>query len=83
MLVELHDNLRNPAKVPASRVLITSDDGTPLVFIVEFATGAKPWFRCFRVGDPDFEEQMRAHGLNRTVLVTKLDAATLKAAGKS
>jgi hypothetical protein len=77
MIVELHERLHKPLKVPASRVLITADDGTPIVFVVEFASGKKSWWRCFRAGDDDFQEQLRLHGIDRTVLVTNLDQKTL------
>lgn len=74
MRVELHDRLQSPLAVQATRVLVTDDQGTPLCLCVEWAPGHN---RVFRVGDPDFNDQLRMHGVNRTTVVTRVDARKL------
>lgn len=91
MIIEMHDGLGNPVRLHASRVLISLDDGTPVSFAVEFQPGHLRLFRAgketagvhhFRAGDPDFAEQLRHHGVDRTVLVTTLDPKTLAPSGR-
>jgi hypothetical protein len=74
VIVELSDHLTNPVKVPATRVLITGNDGTPILFVVTFQEAdGREHVRTFRAGDDEFEEQLRIHGFKHTVVVTKLD----------
>ena len=70
MLVEAHHKLGKLHKQPASRVLICLDDGTPIVLCLEFQPGH---VRCFRVGDDDFDLQLKLHGVHATVICTKFD----------
>jgi hypothetical protein len=78
MIVETHDGLAQPRMLHATRVLITSDDGTPICFILEFPAGnGQSRFRTYRAGDPDFNEQLKASGIARTVTVQRLDAQKL------
>lgn len=65
MKVELHNSLKDPMVLQATRVLITDDYGVPLAFTVEVTPGH---WRHFRVGDEDFEQQLENHGINRTVI---------------
>lgn len=76
MKVELHDGLCNPLALQATRVLITSEDGTPLVLVVErmLGTDGKSQYGVFRAGDPDFDQQLRYNGITKTVLVTRMDS---------
>lgn len=74
LTVEAHADLTNPVRFPASRVLILDENGTPLAFAVTMRPGHH---RVFRVGDPDFNEQLQTHGISRSVVVTKLDPKTL------
>lgn len=69
MILELHENMKNPVSLPASRVLITDNFGNPICFVVEFAPGHH---RCCNAGDPEFQEQLQMHGFDRTVVVSKL-----------
>jgi hypothetical protein len=71
MILELHDHLKNPLVVKATRVLICTDDGTPVAFSLEFQPGH---IRHFRASDADFEQQLRWHGIDRTVVVSKIAA---------
>ena len=90
MLLEVHDHLGNPVKIRATRVLICLDDGTPVAFSLEFQPGHIRHFRAgvdtegvhhFRGGDRDFNEQLRMHGIKRTVVCTTLDPKTLTEQG--
>jgi hypothetical protein len=66
VIVELHDRFRQPLTVPATRVLVSYEDGTPIVLIVQLGTDH---VRVFRAGDRDFNHQLKAHGIDRTVIV--------------
>ena len=70
MRVELHDRLTGPLAVPATRVLIVNDQGTPICLCVQMAPGHD---RVFRAGDPDFNAQLRMHGVSRTTIVKKIE----------
>lgn len=81
MIIEVHDNLENPQKFKATRVLVTTDDGTPIAFCVELVPGHYRHFRgptssahlMLRAGDPDFNEQLINHGIVKTTVVKKLE----------
>jgi hypothetical protein len=75
MILEIHNGLGQPLKVPAKRVLICLDDGTPVAMALEYQPGH---VRHFRAGDADFAEQLQLHGIDRTVLVTTLDHQTMR-----
>lgn len=74
MKVELHDHLQRPLAVPATRVLITDDQGTPLCLCVQWGPRHT---RVFRVGDPDFNDQLKMHGVTRTAVVSRVDTTKL------
>lgn len=74
MILESHNHLTDPIKVPATRVLISYDDGTPACLVISLTA---KHLRVFRAGDPDFAEQLKAHGIDRTTLVTTLDPKKL------
>lgn len=73
MIIQLHDKLQKPLVLKATRLLVTFEDGTPVAFIKEVVPGH---IRCFRAGDPDFNEQLRLGGIDRTVFVESLGAAS-------
>lgn len=75
MILEIHDQLGNPVRLHATRVLILLDNGTPGAFSIELTP---EHIRHFRAGDPGFQDQLRMHGIDKTVLVTELDAKTLQ-----
>jgi hypothetical protein len=79
VIVETHDGLAHPTQVHATRVLVCADDGTPLAFVLEYPTGGgQARYRILRVGDPDFNEQLRLSGISRTVTVRQLDMQKLR-----
>jgi hypothetical protein len=67
MILEIHDHLQKPLVVNATRLLITTPDGTPLAFAVEYGEGH---YRIFHAGDKDFVDQLRLHKFDKTVIVT-------------
>jgi hypothetical protein len=81
MIVETHNNLGDPHKLEATRALVSAEDGTPICLVVEYARHPKPWFRVFRAGDKDFNDRLREHGVDRTVLVTHVDPKKLRGDG--
>jgi hypothetical protein len=68
MIVELHNNLQQPLVIPTTRLLLTTDDGTPIAFAVEYAPGH---WRVFHAGDKDFVGQLKIHKFDKTVIVDK------------
>lgn len=76
MRIEAHKGLTEPIVFEADRILICNPYGDPIVFAVEIIKDHH--WRVFRAGDKDFNEQLQLHGINRTVLVTKLDPNNLK-----
>lgn len=74
MRVEMHDHLTNPVALPATRLLITDDQGTPICLCIEVVPGHN---RVFRVGDSDFNDQMRKHGINRTTVAKTIEPQKL------
>jgi hypothetical protein len=81
MIVASHDKLAHPTRLQATRALISADDGTPVCLVVEYEGGPRPWFRVYRIGDKDFNERLREHGVTRTVLVTNLKVDELQKDG--
>lgn len=71
MIFQVHDRLTKPLVFKATRLLVTFDDGTPAALVVEYGPGH---IRCHRVGDKDFNEQLRMAGIDRTVIVDKFRA---------
>jgi hypothetical protein len=69
MILQLHDKLRAPFVVRATRVLATYDDGTPVCLIQEVVPGH---MRVFRAGDKDFNDKLRQAGVEQTVIVERI-----------
>jgi len=76
MRVEVLDGLGRPTVLPATRVLVTDDNGTPIAFAFTFVKDAagREITRVGHAGEPDFTAQLRAHGVDRTVVVTHMPA---------
>jgi hypothetical protein len=70
MIVETHNNFKDPLKLTASRVLISDEFGNPVCFVVQFAPGH---IVACHAGDPNFEDQLHMHGFDQTVIVKRLD----------
>jgi len=75
MILEMHNNFKDPIKLPATRVLITDNYGTPICMVVEYAPNHH---RCFHVGDEGFQDELMMHGFDRTVIVSPVDLNKLK-----
>lgn len=74
MQVELHNSLKNPLVLQATRLLVVDDHGNPVAFVVQFAPGH---VRAGHVGDADFNEQLQMHGFDASVVVSRIDPKEL------
>lgn len=74
MQVELHNNLKNPLVLPATRLLVVDDFGNPVAFAVQLAPGH---VRTGHVGEADFNEQLQMHGFDVSVIVSRIDPEKL------
>lgn len=68
MRVEILDGLNRPLAVPASRVLVTADDGTPVALVAEHGGS----ITVSHAGRPGFARALATWGVDRTVLVTEV-----------
>lgn len=74
MILEAHDRMESPVKLSATRLVIKDDYGQPLA--VFFQVGEKH-VRFISAGEPDFERHLESLGLDRTVVLTSKDVASL------
>jgi hypothetical protein len=75
MRVELHDNLKGTTSIPASRVVVYDHFDNPLAVVVNVEGGH---FIAMTVTHPDFPRLLKSLGINKTVVVNKLDTSKLK-----
>lgn len=66
MRLEILNGLAQPLVLPATRVVVYGDQGTPIAAV--FQTNANG-YAVLRVGDPQFLETLKAWGVNQTVVV--------------
>lgn len=71
MQVDLHNALREPQSLEATRVLVRDKYGNPLVFVIE--DGEMVNFKT--IDDPDFQQALKDFGINRTIIVKQLDVS--------
>jgi hypothetical protein len=70
---EILDDKGQPVKIKATRIVIYDETtGNPLSLVVEFHPGA---YYTSQVGDKDFNSLLESLGVNKTVLVDKMDAS--------
>ena len=71
MKVELHNEFDNPEVKEATRVLILDSFDNPLVLVYLFdkTPDGREHHRIHKVTDDDFNSQLRASGVDRTVIV--------------
>jgi hypothetical protein len=69
MRVHILDGLGNPLVLPAGRVLITTDNGTPMALAVQLGPGV---VETTCADDADFNVRLRVHGIDRSVQVDTL-----------
>jgi hypothetical protein len=67
--VELHNQLRNPQAIPATRILVRDEHDNPICLVVQDGQ----FIHIKRVGDHDFEKFLQMYGITRTIIVTNLD----------
>jgi hypothetical protein len=58
----------------ADRVLVTTDDGTPIAVVSEYAKGAH---FASHAGEPDFNRMLETLGIHRTTILTAIQAPRL------
>jgi hypothetical protein len=75
MRVELHDNLTGSVSIPASRVVIYDDYDNPIAVAIHVDGGH---YIASTVAQPAFKKLLKALGVNKTVIVQRLDTANLK-----
>jgi len=69
--VELLDSDGKPRKIKATRIVIYDDiTSNPLSLVVEFHPGA---YYTSQVGDDDFTSLLESLGINKSVIVDKID----------
>lgn len=66
MRVQVLDGLGRAYDLAATRVLVTSDDGTPAMVAVELAVGM---ISCAHMLDANFHRTLAGLGVDRTVFV--------------
>ena len=70
---EILDDKGQPVKIKATRIVIYDETtGNPLSLVVEFHPGA---YYTSQVGDKDFNSLLESLGINKTVLVDKMDSS--------
>lgn len=65
MIVEILDGLGRPLVVPASRVVIRSDQGTPLAAVVEWSGGGETHVTAVTARDREFHQVLANLGIDR------------------
>lgn len=74
MILELHNNLRNPQRIEATRVVVRDIFENPICVIIEHAPGQ---YWVTHVGEPNFEEGLKAMGLDKTIVTLAQPQLTL------
>lgn len=70
---EILDDKGQPVKIKATRIVIYDETtGNPLSLVVEFHPGA---YYTSQVGDKDFNSLLESLGVNKAVLVDKMDSS--------
>ena len=75
MILEILDGLGRPIVIPATRVVVRSEDGTPLAAVVEWVGGPTgTHVTAVHAKDPQFNQVLANLGLDRV----KIDPVTPK-----
>ncbi len=72
MRLEILDGLGKPLVLHCTRVLVSSDDGTPLSCSVELAPGVVKTAHAGEAGD-QLNRLLKGCGVDRTVVTTRLE----------
>lgn len=75
MQVELSDGLKGGMKIPASRVVVYDDFGNPLALAVK-VEGQR--YVVSTVTQKNFHKLLKALGVDKTVIVDRLNSKNLK-----
>jgi hypothetical protein len=74
VIVETHERLQSISKIKATRLVVRDDLGRPLLVVMQLSSGH---VRYIGADQPDFNEHLASLGLDRTVILTSLDVASL------
>lgn len=73
MQIEILDGVGKPLVIKASRILISADNGTPQCIAVQQQPGANEVITCVHAGEKNFRLMLQQLGIDRTVIVRKID----------
>ena len=78
MIIDVMNGISGPKplRLEATQIVVYSDDGTPIMVAGEY--GPKGAYRVAHVGDADFNQVLRAFGVQRhEVVVDHIDRASV------
>lgn len=67
LIVEIHDQLKQPQRIKCSRIVVRDDYDNPLAVAVETA---KDITTLAHINDPDFKELLKVLGIGSSVIIT-------------
>jgi hypothetical protein len=70
VIVEILDGLGKPVVLSASRVVIRTDQGTPITLAIEWQRGAQSHITAATAKDPDFNQVLENLGIDRVEVKT-------------
>ncbi|TMJ00877.1 MAG: hypothetical protein E6G97_18250 [Alphaproteobacteria bacterium] len=74
MILESHNRMESPVRINATRLVIKDNQGRPLAVFFQVS---QEHVRFISAGEPDFERHLESLGLDRTVVLTNKDVASL------
>jgi hypothetical protein len=75
MRVELHDGMKGAVNIPATRVVVYDQYDNPIAVVVHIEGGQ---YVAATVTQGSFHKILKALGINKTVVVERLDPRKLK-----
>lgn len=75
MRVELHDNLRQPLSLQATRLVVYDLYDNPIAVVVQMEDNRYVAATC---ANPSFEKILKSLGINKTLVVEHLNVDNLK-----
>lgn len=70
MRLEVHDGLKNPQNIMASRVVVYDDYDNPIALVIEVDNNQ---YVATTAGQKQFTSILKAMGINQTLVVQKSD----------
>lgn len=75
MQIELYDGLRTTTRMETSRVVVYDNQDNPIAIVIEVEPGH---YVVARAGNKRFNEILKMLGINKTLVVSKLDPSKLQ-----